>query len=86
MLWYVHLLLGNDRETRKIQLSFVNNGFATIELQQRGTAISVRSVPRCYKQESWSNELVVGQLPVCKNLSSDVGIRHQAATVEDAAD
>jgi hypothetical protein len=89
-LWYVHLLLGNDRKTSNIQQPLVSNGFATIELQQRGTAISVRSMPRCYKQDSWSNELVAGQLPVGKNVSSEaeivVGIRHQVATVEDAAD
>jgi hypothetical protein len=26
----------------------------------RGTVFSVRSVPRCYKQNNWSNELLVG--------------------------
>jgi hypothetical protein len=48
---------------------------------------SVRSVQRCYKQDSWSNELVVGQSLACKNLSKEaedfLGIRHQATTDED---
>jgi hypothetical protein len=39
---------------------------------------------------SWSNELVVGQLPASKNVSTKaediVEIRHQAATGEDTAD
>jgi hypothetical protein len=51
---------------------------------------SVRSVPRCYKQDSWSNELVVRQSPAGKNVSTEaediVGIHHQATTGEDTAD
>jgi hypothetical protein len=45
---------------------------------------------RCYKQDSWSNELVVGQSSACKNMSTEaedfVGIHHQATTGEDTAD
>jgi hypothetical protein len=43
-----------------------------------------------YKQNSWSNELVVGQSPASKNVSTEVegivGIRHQATNSEDTAD
>jgi hypothetical protein len=46
----------------------------------------VRSVPRCYKQDSWSNELVVRQSPAGKNVSMEaedvVGIHPQATTGE----
>jgi hypothetical protein len=51
---------------------------------------SVQSVSLCYKQESWSNELVVRQWPAGKNVSTEVEdivvSRHQATTGEDAAD
>jgi hypothetical protein len=51
---------------------------------------SVRSVPRCHEQISWSNELVVRQSTAGKNVSSEaediVGIRHQGTTSEDTAD
>jgi hypothetical protein len=51
---------------------------------------SVRSVPRCYKQDSWSNELVVRQSPSGKNVSTEtyeiVGIRYQATIGADTAD
>jgi hypothetical protein len=32
---------------------------------------SVRSMLRCYKQDSWNNELVVGQLPTGKNVNRE---------------
>jgi hypothetical protein len=55
-----------------------------------GTVFSVWSVPRCYKQGSWSNEVVVGQLPATKNMSMEaedvVVICHQVMTGEDTAD
>jgi hypothetical protein len=48
------------------------------------------SVPRCYKQDSWSNELIVGQSPAGKNVSTEaddiVEICHQATTGEDISD
>jgi hypothetical protein len=44
----------------------------------------------CYKQNSWNSELVVGQLPASKEVSTEaeaiVGIRHQATTGEGTAD
>jgi hypothetical protein len=47
----------------------------------------VRSVPICCKQESWSNDLVVGRSPAGKNLSTEaediVGTCHQTTTGED---
>jgi hypothetical protein len=50
---------------------------------------SVRSVSRCYKQDSWSNELVVRQSPAGKNVSAEaediVGVRHPATTGEGIA-
>jgi hypothetical protein len=51
---------------------------------------SVRSVPRYYKQDNWSNELVARKSPVGKNVSTEaegiVVIRHQATTGEDTAE
>jgi hypothetical protein len=42
------------------------------------------------RDDNWSNELVVGQSPAGKNVSTEaediVGIRHQATTGEDIAD
>jgi hypothetical protein len=56
----------------------------------KGTVFSVRCMPRCYKQDNWSNELVLGQSPVGKNVSMEaediVGFHHQATTGEDTAD
>jgi hypothetical protein len=48
------------------------------------------SVPRCYKQNRWSNELVVRQSPADENVSTKagdvVGIRHQATIGEEKED
>lgn len=42
---------------------------------------SVQSMPICYKQDNWGNELVVGQLRASKNVSMEakdiVGVRHR---------
>jgi hypothetical protein len=50
---------------------------------------SVRLLPRCYKQDRWSNELVVRQSLNGKNVSTEaediVVIRHQVTTGEDTA-
>jgi hypothetical protein len=66
------------------------DGCARNSDSNRGTVFSVRPVPRCYKQDSWSNELVVGQSPAGKNVSTEaegiVEIRHQATTGEDTAE
>jgi hypothetical protein len=55
----------------------------------RGTVLSVRSVPRC-NHDNCSNELVVGQSPAGKNVSTEVeniiGIRYQTTTGEDTVD
>jgi hypothetical protein len=56
----------------------------------RGTVFYVRSVLSCYKQDIWSNELVVGQSIAAKNVSTEaediVRIREEATTGEDIAD
>jgi hypothetical protein len=56
----------------------------------RGMVVFERSVPMCYKQDNWSNELIVGQSPASKNASTEaeeiVAIRHQATTGEDTAE
>jgi hypothetical protein len=58
-----------------------------IKNSNKGTVFSVRSVPRYYDQDSWSNELFVRQSPIDKNVSTEtediVGIRHQTTTGED---
>jgi hypothetical protein len=50
----------------------------------------VWSVPRFYKQDSWSSELVVGQSPACMNVIMEAEdtdeIRHQVTTSEETAD
>jgi hypothetical protein len=47
-------------------------------------------MPKCYKQDTWSYELVERQSPADKNVSTEaeyiVGIRHQATTGEDMED
>jgi hypothetical protein len=49
----------------------------------------MRSATRCYKRDSWSNELVVSQSPANKKVNTEaqniVGIRNQATTGEDIA-
>jgi hypothetical protein len=51
---------------------------------------SVSSVLRCYKQDTWNNELVVRQSPAGKDVSMEaediVGICYQGTTGEDTAD
>jgi hypothetical protein len=75
------------------QQPLLSNGYAnkhsrtaTIENSNRVTVFSVRSMPRCYKQDSWSNVLAVRKSPAGKNLSTKVDdiirIRHQATTVK----
>jgi hypothetical protein len=48
----------------------------------------MRSVPRYYKRDIWSNELVMRESSAGKNLSTEaedvVGIRHQTTTGEDS--
>jgi hypothetical protein len=73
-MWRVDPLLGNDSEISKSTKPLLSNRFgnkhvctATIGNSNIGKVFSVRSVPRCYKQDSWSNELVVRQSPDGKN-------------------
>jgi hypothetical protein len=58
-------------------------------MSNRGKVFCVRFVPRCFKQDIWSNELVVRQSSAGKNLSKEaedvIGIRYQAVTGEDIA-
>jgi hypothetical protein len=62
---------------------------ATIKYSNRGTVFSAQSLPRGYKQDNWSNELVVRQSPAVKNLNTEVEnivvTRHQATTGEGIA-
>jgi hypothetical protein len=58
-LWHVDPLLGNDREISKYTTAVTSNGFAnksvsttTIGYSKRGMVFFVRSVPKCYKQDS----------------------------------
>jgi hypothetical protein len=37
----------------------------------RGMVFSVWSVPRCYKQDNWNNDLVVRQSPAGKNVNTE---------------
>jgi hypothetical protein len=50
----------------------------------------VRSEPISYKQDNWSNELVVGHSPASKNVSTEAedtaGISHLATIGEHTAD
>jgi hypothetical protein len=55
--------------------------FARQKLETKTRMVSsVQSVPRCYKHDSWNNDLVEGQSPAGKNMSTEaediVGIRH----------
>jgi hypothetical protein len=80
----------------KIQQLLLSNGFTnkhvckTIIRNNRGTVFSVQSMPICYKQDSWRNELLVGRSPTSKNASTEaediVEIRHQAMTGADTTD
>jgi hypothetical protein len=62
-----------------MQLSAKNNRgivFSVLSAKQqlnrnRGTVFSVRPVPRCYKHDNWSNELVVGESPAGRNVSTE---------------
>jgi hypothetical protein len=65
-----------------MQQPLLSNGFANKHVctAKIRTVFCVLSVPRYYKQDSWSNELVVTQPPAGKKLSTEaediVGIRN----------
>jgi hypothetical protein len=102
--WHVDLLLGGNHEIGDCTVAVArqrpansNRGmvFSTWSTKQqlngnRGTVFSVWSISRCYKQDSWSNELALRQLPASKNMSMEageiIGIRYQEMTGEDMAD
>jgi hypothetical protein len=85
-LWHVDPLLGGDREIGNTTEAVARQRHAN----NRTTVCSARSVPRYYKQDNWSDELVVGQSPAYKNVSTEaeniVRIRHQAMTDEETTD
>jgi hypothetical protein len=62
---------------------------ATIENSYMRMVFSVRFLPRCYKQDKWSNELVVRQSLTGKNVNREAedidGIRDHVPTDEDTA-
>jgi hypothetical protein len=85
ILWHLDVLLGSDCKIGDRAVAIVrqwptnnNRGmvFSAWSTKQqlnsiRGPVFSVRSVPKFYKQDSWSNKLVVGQSPVGKNMSTE---------------
>jgi hypothetical protein len=88
--------MGNDCKIRKNTTAVIEYRLrkkhvytATIKNSYIRTMFSVRSCKRCYKQYRWSNELVVTQSRIGKNVSTEaediVRIRHQATTGEDIA-
>jgi hypothetical protein len=60
------------------------------QLNNNRGSVYVRSLPRCYKQDNWSNDLVAGQSPAGKNVSWEaediVEVRHQSTNVENTSD
>jgi hypothetical protein len=61
--WPVARRLPRGKQKKKIQQPLLSNGFAnkhvwtaTIGYSKRVTVFSVRSVPRCYNQDNWSND------------------------------
>jgi hypothetical protein len=53
-------LLGNDSEQTTKQRPLLGNRFLiSISWTTTGPVFSTRSMPRCYKQDSWNNESVV---------------------------
>jgi hypothetical protein len=88
-------LLGNNKvsnyTTAITKKGFTNRSVstATVGYNNTETMFFVWSMPRCYKQDTWSNELVVRQSPAGKNVNMEaediVAIRHQAMTGEEIA-
>jgi hypothetical protein len=81
-------LLASERQQK--QQLYNNRYWATASgNSNRVTAFSVRSVLRCYKQKTWSDELVVRQSPACKNVSTEaedtIRINHLATAGKNVA-
>jgi hypothetical protein len=53
---------------------------ATTGNSNKGTGFSVRSMPRCYKQDRWSNEFAVRKWPASKDMNTEA----EEATALDA--
>jgi hypothetical protein len=91
IFWHVDPLLCNDHEISQNTAAVTEKRLRkqTCLHGSRGTVFSVLSMPRCYKWDSWSNELIVRQSLAGKNVSTEakdiVGICHQAMTGEDIA-
>jgi hypothetical protein len=81
--------LGNDREISR-NTTAVTGCTATVGKSTRGTVFSVWFLPRCYKQDSWSSELVMGWSSADMNVNTEaediVEIRHQATIGEETTD
>jgi hypothetical protein len=82
---------GQRQRDKPIQRLLLSNGFGikndctpAIGSSNREMMFSGRFKSRCYKQDSWSNELVVRQPTAGKNVNTEaediVQIRHQATT------
>jgi hypothetical protein len=79
--------LHNSRWIANCRISITWASQQTRTQQSNGVLYAVRA-EILYKQDSWSNELAVGQSLASKNVSTEtediVEIRHQASTAEDS--
>jgi hypothetical protein len=100
ILWHIDPLLGGNREIGDFTAAVArqrpaNNNrvivFSVRSTKQqlnsnRGTMLSVLSMPTCYNQDNCSNELIVEQSPARKDLGTEAedifGIRHQETIAE----
>jgi hypothetical protein len=79
-------LLGSDRETNNEKTPSARQQIFDKKqfYYNRGTVFFTRSVPICYKQDSWSSESVLGYLkPVRTSPEDIVMICYQETTSED---
>jgi hypothetical protein len=103
ILWHVDPLLGNAGGRSSYTTAIMSNGFkskhvctATFGNSNRGTAFSLHLCRDVMNRTvrvsqlrvaSWSNELVVRQSQVSKNVNTQAeditGVRHHATTSED---
>jgi hypothetical protein len=83
-------LIGSGPQATTKELRFFVRSAEQQWNNNRGKVFSVPSVPRCYKEDNQSNELVVGESLIGKNVGTEaediVAIRHQATTGEDTED
>jgi hypothetical protein len=87
ILWHVDPLLVGDSEISHCTAAVARQRSTS---NNKGKVFYVRSVSRCYKQDNWSNELVLGQSLDGKHVSKEaediVWVRHQATAGKDTAD